>query len=297
MNVPLSQHPLTERHAAEIASGERFSFGANWARYLRALGPERIDEAKRSLLNMLELDSLMGRSFLDVGSGSGLFSLAARMLGARVHSFDYDPQSVACAGELRRRYFPEDDQWRIEQGSVLDTKYLDGLGEFDVVYSWGVLHHTGAMEQALANVTALVRRGGLLFISIYNDQGRISRQWRWVKRTYNSLPGALKGLVLWPVAIQMWFTTMLRDLVVGRPFSTWRNYKRTRGMSPWWDIVDWVGGYPFEVARPERIFDFFRQRGFTLIRLKTCGGGLGCNEFVFQRNGSEPATTAAQTGI
>ena len=53
-----------------------------------------------------------------------------------MHSFDYDPQSVACTQELKRRYFAEDEQWIIEEGSVLDRNYLSRLGRFDVVYSW-----------------------------------------------------------------------------------------------------------------------------------------------------------------
>ena len=63
------------------------------------------------------------------------------------------------------------------------------------------------------------------------------------------------------------------------PLRRWRVYKRNRGMSPWRDHVDWVGGYPYETAKPEQIFDFYRKHGFSLEFLQT--GGLGCNEFVF----------------
>src|SRR5687768_17002539 len=126
---------------------------------------------------MLNVERLDGKSFLDIGSGSGLFSLAARRLGARVHSFDYDPQSVACTTELRRRYVPASADWIVERGSALDRDYLSTLGTFDVVYSWGVLHHTGSMWQALDNVKPLVAERGHLYIAIYNDLGEITDRW------------------------------------------------------------------------------------------------------------------------
>jgi SAM-dependent methyltransferase len=259
----------------------RFAFGRNWAEFLRLLDEDRIAAAVESLRQRLGVADLAGKRFLDAGSGSGLFSLAARRLGAEVHSFDYDLQSVACTSRLRERYFPEDTAWKVEQGSVLDRDYLGRLGAFDVVYSWGVLHHTGDMWSALANVAALVAPGGALFVSIYNDQGGASRRWRWVKRTYNRLP-PLRGPLLLSSLVKLWWKPTLRDALVGRPFATWRGYGRDfRGMSPWRDLVDWVGGYPFEVAKPEEIFAFFRARGFVLESLVTHAGGGDCNEFVF----------------
>lgn len=147
-------------HMEEVASGVRFKFGANWSRFLEVLNEERIACAEQSLCKMLGATDIVGKRFLDAGSGSGLFSLAARRLGATVHSFDFDPTSVACTRELRQRYFPEDDCWVIDDASVLDKDYLATLGQFDVVYSWGALHHTGAMWVALENVVPLVAGGG-----------------------------------------------------------------------------------------------------------------------------------------
>jgi 2-polyprenyl-3-methyl-5-hydroxy-6-metoxy-1,4-benzoquinol methylase len=274
-------------HADEVARGDRFEFGKSWSRFLSLLNDKRITEAEKSLRQMLEIEDLTGKSFLDIGSGSGLFSLAARRLGARVHSFDFDPHSVACTTELRRRYFPDDESWTIAEESALHREYLTSLGTFDVVYSWGVLHHTGQMWQALDNAGLPVKRGGKLFIAIYNDTGSQSARWKWIKRKYNELPKPLRtpfaALVIAPEEGK----SLLRSLLSLRPQDYWRswtNCDQSRGMNRWRDIIDWVGGHPYEVARPEEIFDFYRTRGFTLTKLKCGGVGLGCNEFVLVKD-------------
>lgn len=273
---------MQHNHAEELKTGNRFEFGANWAKFLGLLDEERIIAAENSLKKMLEFSDLHGKTFLDIGSGSGLFSLAARRLGATVFSFDYDPNSVACTAELKARFFPNDTQWTVEEGSALDTEYLSGLGKFDIVYSWGVLHHTGSMWNALENVADRVNKNGKLYIAIYNDTGRGSILWKKIKKAYCASGCFKRYLILVFSAMWIWGPAIIRDILKLQPGASFRNYDTSgRGMSPWHDLIDWVGGYPFEVARPEEILDLYRQKGFLLEKLKTCAGGNGCNEYVF----------------
>lgn len=275
-----------DMNAAEIARGERFEFGQNWSQFLASIDEERIQQAELSLKQMLEVDSLAGKTFLDIGSGSGLFSLAARRLGARVHSFDFDPKSVSCTRELKKNYFQNDDSWKIEEASVLDKEFMQSLGQFDVVYSWGVLHHTGQLWLAMENAQERVAPGGKFFIALYNDTGSQSARWYWIKKTYNGLPGILRTPFAIAVTVPGELKLIASSILTLNPrryIDSWTNYRRNRGMTKWRDIIDWVGGYPYEVSTPDEVFDFCRARGFTITKLRCGYVGLGCNEFVFDK--------------
>lgn len=270
--------------ARTVDPAERFGFGRNWQRFLASVDDARIAAAERSLAEFLGVARLDGQRFLDIGSGSGLFSLAARRLGAHVDSVDFDPESVACARHLRQTHFPNDPDWTVQQGSVLDRELMSRLGPADIVYSWGVLHHTGALWEAFGNALAAAAPGGLVFVALYNDQGWISRYWTVVKRLYNrsAVARALLLALHAPVYVGLrWLWQRLR----GR--------KPERGMNLWHDLVDWLGGWPFEVATPAAVTAFAAACGFDSVRTRTVGRRHGCNEFLFRRRRALPASFIA----
>lgn len=270
------------KYLDEIKDGQRFGFGENWDSYSNSINDRVVNSAKKSFLSVWPLKDLNQKSFLDIGSGSGLSSLVALKLGANVFSFDYDQQSVNTTLKLKTIYSNDEDQWHVEQGSVLDQDYLHSIGKFDVVYSWGVLHHTGQMWEALKNAIIPVSDDGHLFIAIYNDQGFKTKVWTSIKKTYCSGPFGkfLMKLICIPYFI---IGGLALDLIrLNNPVKRYTEYTKNRGMSIYHDWIDWIGGYPFEVATPQELKDFYHENGFSLVSEKLTHM-LGCNEFVFKK--------------
>jgi 2-polyprenyl-3-methyl-5-hydroxy-6-metoxy-1,4-benzoquinol methylase len=284
LNKAASVSAMTESSAqAEVAIGARFGFGRNWKRYSRGITEDSVKRAEESLKNWLPIHLLNGSRFLDAGCGSGLFSLAARQLGATVHSFDYDPDSVKSTLELRHKWCGEDPAWTVDTGSILDRSFVEGIGKYDIVYAYGVLHHTGDLWRALDNIAIPVKPGGTLWIAVYNDQGWKSRMWRRIKRFYVS--GFIGKALICTAFIPYWIARGAGvDLLrLKNPIARYRRRSDSRGMWLITDWLDWLGGYPFEVASPEAVFDFYFKKGFRLTRLKTAGGRLMNNQWSFIR--------------
>ncbi|PKO05188.1 MAG: class I SAM-dependent methyltransferase [Chloroflexi bacterium HGW-Chloroflexi-3] len=262
---------------------DQFAFGENWQRFLSVLTNDHLLEAEKSLKCFLETIELSNLKFLDIGSGSGIHSLAARRLGANVLSFDFDLKSVACTEELKRRFSIDDPYWQIDQGSILDKKYIEGLGKFDICYAWGVLHHTGSLWQALYNAQIPLIKGGYLFIAIYNDQEIVSALWKVIKRNYNK-NRFMKSIITIIFFSLFFFSGFFSDIVhLRNPINRYRDHKKYRGMSLIHDWRDWLGGYPYEPARPQEIIDFYVNLGFRLMKFTPTGHGFGNNQFLFQK--------------
>jgi 2-polyprenyl-6-hydroxyphenyl methylase/3-demethylubiquinone-9 3-methyltransferase len=263
----------------------RFEFGRNWQSFVRTcLNADRIAVATASLQRILATETLRGRSFLDVGCGSGLFSLSAALLGAeRVVSFDVDPQSVQASTDVRARAGLSADRWQIRQGSVLDEQFLATLEPADVVYAWGVLHQTGEMWRAIDNIIGRIKPGGVIVLSIYNKVERrigSSGQWWHIKRWYCRSSPRVRRLIEWLYlsALAAWDLLTLRH-----PSARTRNYQEQRGMDFRHDVRDWIGGFPYEYATAGEVFTYLHDKSGLQLRFLNTQEGHGCNEFTFVR--------------
>lgn len=249
-----------------------FKFGDNWASFSRQLDEARIEEAMQSLNSLFGNNTLKGMSFLDIGSGSGLFSIAAANLGCDpIAGIDVDPISVQVSRENTKCWLEASNNIVFQHASVLDAEGLNALGKFDIVYSWGVLHHTGSMYEAIRNAAQLVKPGGRFMIAIYNRHWS-SGAWWVIKWLYNHA-GALGQKIL------VWIFTPI--IFVAKWMVTFKNpLKMRRGMDFMHNIVDWVGGYPYEYASVDEMTHFLNGIGIDVVEVRAANTPIGCNEFV-----------------
>ncbi len=274
-----------ELYEESYKNPKHFSFGKNWQNFLKNLTDKKIAEAEKSLVDFLGgKENIAGKTFVDIGCGSGLFSLAAYRLGAKkVVSVDIDDASVACAKYLHKKN-NNPSQWEIRTGSALDKEFLSSLGTYDIVYSWGVLHHTGNMYQALENITLLTHAESKLYIALYNDNQRFmegtSQFWLKAKKIYNKCSSLEKRFFQF---IYTFYYVIGLTLNFVNPIAYIKNYHSLRGMNFMTDIKDWLGGYPYEYATSEKIISYFETLGFQCLKSNPARS-IGCNEFLLKKN-------------
>jgi len=261
-----------------------FAFGENWAKYSERVSDTEIEEAIAGLRKLLAGRSLKGRRFLDIGCGSGIHSVAAMRLGAsEVLAVDIDPLAVETTKEILGR-FASDSRYRVEQASVFDLEPAVS-GRFDVVYSWGVLHHTGNMRLALRKAAGMVEPGGDFLFALYRRTW-MCPVWRLEKKWYSKASAGAQS-----IARAVYLTFFVPRLwVAGRSFNLYvRSYRKTRGMDYFHDLHDWLGGYPYESISSGEVDGLMRNLGlarrlsFVEKRMISRLGifGSGCDEYVY----------------
>jgi 2-polyprenyl-6-hydroxyphenyl methylase/3-demethylubiquinone-9 3-methyltransferase len=254
---------------------KRFAFGANWESFARnALNADRVAQARADFGSLLRDIEQTDRTFLDIGFGQGLVAAMATEAGARVTAIDIDADCHK-AYKITRQYFPGMCDPEILIGSILDRQIVTALqqrGQFDIVHSWGVLHHTGDMWRALENAASLVKPGGHLVIAIYARHWT-SAIWKAVKWSYVHAPVFIRRAMV--TAFLPLFLVRRQQLGPGRT--------ATRGMEFRHDLIDWIGGYPYEYASPDEIRSRLSKYGFKLLSFRPTIGMTGCHEYIFER--------------
>ncbi len=254
-----------------------FSFGKNWFSFTQAMPDSAIEDAHKDIVDWVGDDGVMGKSVVDVGCGSGLSSYCFHRLGAStLRSLDADPWSIKSTKLFKERA-GNPDNWTVEEGSILDTHYLQTLPKADLVYSWGVLHHTGDMWRAIKQTTHLVAPGGRLWLTLYHKGPNYENDLA-LKKQYNRASNLGKKWM-----IRRYILDVMRKRIQRKqnPFS-WNQRKR-RGMDTYHDIVDWLGGLPYEVCSPEEVIEYLTKNGFNEIRVDRCKWEGQLNGFLFEK--------------
>ena len=259
-----------------------FKFGENWKGFSRLIDEEALNKARRGLSRMLTEEQIQGARFLDIGCGSGIHALAALSLGAReVVAIDIDPASVETTKEVLDR-FGISSRASVEVMSVFNAR-SETMGLFDIVYSWGVLHHTGAMWAAVEQAGKLVKPGGIFAIALYRKTSACGF-WAIEKRFYAHAPALIQGIIR-----SAYKAAIISALALtGRnPVRYIRAYSK-RGMNWNTDVHDWLGGYPYESTTSEETVQRVAAAGFRPVSIDKKPGGLGifgsgCSEYVFQK--------------
>ncbi len=254
----------------------RFEFGRNWANYATRITDVQIAEAITSFQAFSSVQTLQSLSFLDIGCGSGIHSLAAyRLEASRIVSFDRDALSTQTCHQLKEAHAANAQKWSILEGDILDSAFLSHLGTFDYVYAWGVLHHTGHLWTAIRNAAQTVSSKGRLHLALYNRHWT-SPIWKFVKRLYCQSPSPIQEGMLGLYAAWEQSKYWIRH---GKK---WPARMNDRGMFRPNDLRDWLGGYPYDYCSTQDVLDFLVPKGFRCVHL-TPNSGTGCSEFLFER--------------
>lgn len=262
-------------------------FGKNWKSFAERIDIPRIQKSETHLKQSFEIDNFDGLHFLDIGSGSGLFSLAAVNLGAsKVEAFDYDFNSVLTTKSVIRKWATPLSSQEIEifQGDILSESINSSIQKSDLIYSWGVLHHTGKMETCVRKILNEMKPGAHFVLAIYNDEGVASKRWKFLKKLYVRV-FVLRPILLFWAWYRFWGSWQIRQWLKGEsPWHYWTDYaENSRAMSAWHDLKDWAGGYPFEVATPEVIRKWVKEQGCS-VEKEWLVTGIANNEFLIKKN-------------
>jgi SAM-dependent methyltransferase len=262
----------------------KFSFGENWLSYQEYLNETRLRDAQNDIEEWIGKNNIKGKTIVDIGCGSGVHSFSLFKMGARrIVSIDVDPKSVEATKKMHAGA-GSPHGWTIHDGSILDDNFIKTLPvrTFDIVYSWGVLHHTGSMWKAIEKSIQMIKPGGVYWIALYVKGPRYAADLA-LKTKYNGASNFWKKVMvrkyIFRIIVKHLIYLNIRSAVKAL-FP--KSYDVGRGMNLYHDVVDWLGGLPYEVASAGEVVEFTRKFGLILEKLTLAPEG-GCNIFLFSK--------------
>lgn len=256
----------------------QFNFGLNWKEFsLKALSEERVESARRDFRALIGDIQLENKTFLDIGCGQGLSALIASEEHADVVCNDINHISEQLL-KLNKAHFDISNPITFIKGSILEKSIIEKIKEchteYDIVHSWGVVHHTGNMYSAIDALCNLVKKEGYLVLAIYNRHWS-SPYWKLIKYLYNKSPNLIRRMM---ICLFYYIIYIAKYLVTHKS-----PMEKQRGMDFYYDVIDWVGGYPYEYASIQEISDYVETKGFKLVKSISAEVPTGCNEMIFKR--------------
>lgn len=277
---------MKKQELYENIYNKKFSFWKNWARFLERLNEKKINQAKDYLENFIwGKEKIEGKTVIDFWCWSGLMSLCFYLLWAKkIVSIDIDDNSINCTKYLKEKYCKQTNKWDILKGSILNENFIKSLWKYDIVYSWGVIHHTWNMWKWLDLIWKLVNNNWLLYIAIYNKYEKFpsSKLWLKIKKIYANSNFLIRKIMYYLLIMEIIF---MRIIKWQNPYKYIKDYYKNsnRWMDFFRDVEDWVGWYPYEYASIEEIKDFYEKKWYKLINLYDSSAWWWCNEFLFKK--------------
>jgi glycogen(starch) synthase len=125
----------------------------------------------------VDFDALVGKDVLEAGCGSGIAVQLFAEAGANVTAIDLTDWAVETT---RRRLAAFGLEGRVLQADAENLPFEDD--SFDLVFSWGVIHHTSDMDRALAELVRVCRPGGQVVLMVYHRRSLFFLVYRWFQR-------------------------------------------------------------------------------------------------------------------
>ena len=193
-------------------------------------------------------EGVKGKKVLDAGSGSGMVSIAFAVMGASVTGVDITSK---CIENGRKRAKAFGVECRFVQS---DLTMLDLHEDFDIIYSWGVLHHTADAKASFFRLVEHLRPGGEIIIAVYLRTA-FSSFWNFSRVFYQSSPGFAK------TAFRRSASVLLNGYDAVRKALMKKERYMLRGTSNEELVNDWFGVPHRTFHTYTEVYEWFREKG------------------------------------